>query len=355
MGALASDYINKATNNPSYVGTGAFTAPPAPTPTTGLGVANSNAWAGVGSVSSTVANSVGSFIGKRNPYLFGVKTAYDITTALNNEVNSGTSPNGNTENADAMALGADVDSSVSQYVELLKYNQEYTRKLEEELEALKNNVTTTSGDTLPSVLVGNTKALVTTLGAFTTVFNEKFDTLNGALTGMLVYFNDLMNLKNEEIPLNIASLKYQSTISSGMLSPRDAEFQKNLSVKDYNDFQNSPVSGDVLSATNLSGLSPREIQVSKHSYDIEAKEYAKAPQTVKDWDENILADISPREARLVKDATVAIKTTDENNLELDTDDIDIVMPFDISSINGFTGCDSVYQALLDKYSGGGAS
>lgn len=71
----------------------------------------------------------------------------------------------------------------------------------------------------------------------------------------------------------------------------------------------------------------REIQVSKHSYDVEAKEYAKSPQTVKDWDENILADIShPVEARLVKDATMAIKQPDENNLELDAiNDIDIVL------------------------------
>lgn len=65
--------------------------------------------------------------------------------------------------------------------------QEYTKKLEDELEALKNAGShLLSGDTLPSVLeVGNTKALVTTLGSFTTVFNEKFDTLNGVLTACL--------------------------------------------------------------------------------------------------------------------------------------------------------------------------
>lgn len=98
-----------------------------------------------------------------------------------------------------------------------------------------------------------------------------------------------------------------------------------------------------------------DIKTQESGLKIDSMEYNRTSQTVKDWDENILADISPREARLVKDATMAIKTTDENNLELDTDDIDIVLPIDISSINGFTGCDSVYQALIDKYSSGGVS
>lgn len=350
MGALASDYINIATNNPSYVGKGSFTAPPAsPAPITGLNVAKEIAYAGAGKLGKTIL--------PRNPYLFGVKTAYDIALALDKEVNGEPNPNGTTSNADAMALGADVDASVSQYVDLLKYNQEYTKKLEDELEALKNGIGVQSGDTLPSVLVGNTKALVTTLGSFTTVFNEKFDTLNGALTGMLVYFNDLMTLKSEEIPLNIEAMKFQKSSMgivdnySGSITPREVEVMKNASLLDSLHFQKATVSSGILEAKNLSGLSPREIQVSKHSYDVEAKEYAKAPQSVKDWDENILADISPREARLVKDATVAIDTTDKINFELDTEDIDIVLPIDISRIYGYEKNSEIFQDLYSKFGG----
>lgn len=69
------------------MGKGAFTAPPALAPTNALGVANSNAWAGAGSVSSTVANSVGSYIVKRNPYLFGVKLSMILLLHWINEVN----------------------------------------------------------------------------------------------------------------------------------------------------------------------------------------------------------------------------------------------------------------------------
>ena len=88
-------------------------------------------------------------------------------------------------------------------------------------------------------------------------------------------------------------------------------------------FQTTPVPNSVLEADQVVGFTPLQIEASHRSFEVEAKVYAKTPQKVKDWDENELADIAPREARLVKDSVIAIETTDKNNFELDDEDMGV--------------------------------
>lgn len=250
-----------------------------------------------------------------------------------------------------------------------------------------------SGATLPSVLTQNTKSLVTSIGTLTSTFGQKFDVFNDYMYGLLQYMDiatsfmdksytlnkDLsdqakkdkeattevgdtkMTASEIEVQKNLAMMKnYQfktraldnsvleATNLLGM-TPLQIEASKNSYIVEANEFAKSPIETAILESDSVVGMSPREIEVSHRSNEVEARVYQRTPTTVKDIDENVLFDIAPREARLVNDSTMAIKTTDLNNDHLEQEDIDIVSPFDISSIYGFKDCDSVCKALIDQF------
>jgi len=199
------------------------------------------------------------------------------------------------------------------------------------------------GETLPNVLKSNTKSLVESVGTLTSTFASKFDYFNNYMYGLLQYMdiltgymNDANTLKQKQYDeAKKAKEDNAVTVGDKKMTPEEIEARKNYAMWQNYAFKTSPVSNAVLEADNVLGMTPLEIEASHRSFEVEAKVYAKNPQKVFDWDNNELADIPPREARLVKDATTAIKHTDENNFELDDEDLEIATPFDISSIFGY--------------------
>ena len=308
---VAVDYVSKSVNNVSYTGNGAVNK--IVVDTTGTVVKNVT--------SSTVANVTalrvaGSVLSRVNPYLFAAKTVYDIGSSIYDYLSED-------EKANLTPVEREAVNQVEEYAKNLDYQKQKTEDLKQKTEEISNSVTYEQGQSLPSVLTQNAKALTQSVNTLNSTMNEQMTLQNNYFQGLLIYLEQFLQLQTELAPLKIDAMNYQKNSAPA----------------------------HVLNATNVSGLSPRDIQVSKHSYDIEAKEYAKSPQTVKDWDENTLADIAPREARLVKDATVAKDTTDKINFELDADDIDIAMPIDISSVYGFESCSSITKEWIDKMGG----
>lgn len=310
---IAVDYVSKSVNNVSYTGNGAVNKIVADT--TGTVVKNVT--------SSTVANVTalrvgGSVLSRVNPYLFAAKTIYDIGSAAYEYLTED-------EKAELTPVEREAVNQVEEYAKNLDYQKQKTEDLKQKTDEISNSVTYEQGQSLPSVLTQNAKALTQSVNTLNSTMNEQMTLQNNNFQGLLIYLEQFLQLQTELAPLKIDAMNYQKNSAPA----------------------------HVLNATNVSGLSPRDIQVSKHSYDIEAKEYARSPQTVNDWDENTLADIAPREARLVKDATVAIKTTDENNFQLDDDDIDIASPIDISSVFGYDKNSDIFKDLYKNLGGQG--
>ncbi len=218
-----------------------------------------------------------------------------------------------------------------------------------------------SGETLPAVLTNNAKALVTSVNSLTSTLGEKFDYFNNYFYGLLTYMDIATGLMdktytlNKELADNAKKKEDDNTLQVGdsKMSPAEIEARKNLAMLKAYDFKNTPVDQSVLEADNVLGMTPLQIEASHRSFEVESKVYAKTPQKVKDWDENELADIAPREARLVKDATTAIKHTDENNFELDPEDVDLITPLDIKSVFGYNGDSGGLQELFKRLGGVG--
>lgn len=120
------------------------------------------------------------------------------------------------------------------------------------------------GETLPQVLTSNTTSLVNSINSFTSQFASKFDYY---FMGLLTYM-DLFVTHNEKqlelTELQKNKLKFEEKKDDNGITPREIVLTKDKAIIESLEFQKSTVSGGVLSATDVSGLSPREIQVSKY-------------------------------------------------------------------------------------------
>lgn len=244
----------------------------------------------------------------------------------------------------------------------LSYTYENQMNLDDFLTRQQEAMTPpTTGETLPAVLTKNTKELVTSVNKLNSTLGEKFDYFNNYMYGLLTYMDIATGLMDKTYALSKeladnAKKKDEDnslTVGDSKMSPAEIEARKNLAMLKAYDFKNTPVDQSILEADNVLGMSPLQIEASHRSFEVEAKVYAKTAQTVKDWDENVLADISPREARLVKDATIAIDTTDKINFVLDDEDVDLVTPLDIKTIFGYDGDSSTVQELFKRLGGVG--
>ncbi|ARU48315.1 hypothetical protein [Sulfurospirillum diekertiae] len=247
-----------------------------------------------------------------------------------------------------------------QEVENLKYTLENKIKLQEDLDRQKEAVTPpVVGETLPAVLKQNTKSLVESVGTLTSTFGSKFDVFNDYMYGLLKYmdiatgFMDKTYTLTKELADNAKKKEEDNTMQVGdsKMSPAEVEARKNLQMLKAYEFKNTPVSNQVLESDSVVGFTPLEIEASHRSFEVEAKVYAKTPTQVKDIDENVLFDMSPREASLVKNAVTAINQTDEKNLELDDYDIDLFSPIDISSIFGYDSSVDIMSEFITRMGG----
>ncbi|ATB68879.1 hypothetical protein SJPD1_0765 [Sulfurospirillum diekertiae] len=283
-----------------------------------------------------------------------------------------------------------------QEAENLKYTLENMGKLEDYLTRQQDAlVPPPSGATLPSVLTQNTKSLVTSIGTLTSTFGSKFDVFNDYMYGLLKYMDiatgfmdksytlnkdladqakkdkeattevgdtkmtaqEILNQKNLAMMKNyqfktsaLDNSVLEATNLSGM-TPLQIEASKNSYIAEANEFAKSPIETTILESDSVVGMSPREIEVSHRSNEVEARVYQRTPTTVKDIDENVLFDMAPREANLVKNAVTAINATDEKNFELDDEDQDIVSPTDISTCFGYESYAKMVDDLIKDYQG----
>jgi hypothetical protein len=85
---------------------------------------------------------------------------------------------------------------------------------------------------------------------------------------------------------------------------------------------------------------------------VESMQYNKTSQTVKDLDDNVIADLSPREASHIKNATVAKDTTDKINFELPDNLMDEINDnVDISSILGYDDGADIFREFYTRLGG----
>lgn len=255
-----------------------------------------------------------------------------------------------------------IDENLKAYVDNAQFTMQEMDELSDYLSRQQSSMTPpATGETLPSVLTKNAKELVTSVNTLTSTFGEKFDYLNNYMYGLMTYldiatgFMDKSYTLNKELADKAKKKEEDNTFQVGdsKMSPAEIEARKNLAMLKAYDFKNTPVSQTVLEAENVVGMTPLEIEASHRSFEVEAKVFAKTPQKVKDWDENELADISPREARLVKDATVAIDTTDKINFELDDEDVDNLVTENIRSIFGYADDSGAIKEMFSRLGGVG--
>jgi|GEM_PF-2032890 hypothetical protein len=308
---------------------------------------------------SAIANARGAFT--KNKVVVAISlldTAYNALSGLYNSLSGD----------DAQAAKAKMDELLSEK-QKLQYQQETDQLTMQKADELNDFLTRqqnamtppATGETLPAVLTRNAKELVTSVNKLNSTLGEKFDYFNNYFYGFLTYMDIATGLMdktytlNKELADNAKKKEDDNTLQVGdsKMSPAEIEARKNLAMLKAYDFKNTPVEQSVLEADNVLGMTPLQIEASHRSFEVEAKVYAKTPQKVKDWDENELADIAPREARLVKDATAAIKNTDENNFELDDEDVDLITPLDIKSVFGYDGDSATVQELFKRLGGVG--
>lgn len=252
--------------------------------------------------------------------------------------------------------GDDYDTVRSKLTELLnqkkqlelqkeagQVTQQKQDELEDYLKRQQDAVPANAGTNLLSVLTNNGKSLVTSIGTITSTFGEKFDTLNECMYSFLKYMDTVTTFMEKSYDLSKSNLdqakkEKEATTEVGdtKMTASEIEVQKNLAMMKNYQFKTSPVDQSVLESDSVVGMSPLQIEVSHRSNEVEARVYQRTPTQVKDIDENVLFDIAPREARLVKDATVAKDTTDKINFELDDEDVDLADPLDIKTIFGYS-------------------
>jgi len=255
-----------------------------------------------------------------------------------------------------------VDENFKNLAENAQLTMQQSDELEDYLSRMLDGIQMpSSGETLPSVLTSNTKSLVTSVNSLTSTFASKFDYFNNYMYGFLQYMDILTGYMNDANMLKqkqydeAKKAKEDNAVTVGdkKMTPEEIEARKNYAMWQNYAFKTSPVSNAVLEADNVLGMTPLEIEASHRSFEVESKVYAKTPQKVFDWDNNELADIPPREARLVKDATTAIKHTDENNFELDDEDVEIATPLEISSIFGYASDAEPLKEFFNRLGGQG--
>ncbi|AFL69762.1 hypothetical protein [Sulfurospirillum barnesii] len=369
MGAVAVDYVNQPSNNVKYVGNGAVKVP-APTVATPPISTNVSTVVNksVESVFGSNGKAGGKTIGRSNLLGLAVSLAapliYDYFT--DDEKASLTD-----SELQAVERYESLQKSYETQLAALKDLEEMNHKvLEKAPEVVATPFTAYSqGEALPTVLSNNSKALVKSVDSLASVnakgvgaIVEAVGVLSNSLSKELVNLNTTLKssllIQQQLLDISSATLQIEAqkfanpsvqvvATSLDKLSENVKPF--NASIVGVNNALDELVklkAVDNEQEKEHYALRSEEIELSK-----EAFEYNKTAQTVKDLDGNTIAKLEPREAELVKNAVVAVEKTDINNFELDEEDIDIVTPFDISSIYGYEHNSVIYENIIKGLGG----
>ena len=274
MGAvkLATDYITSPSNNASYVGSGAVKQ-----------VIQTATTSASGSLISSALGFAGRVATRFNPYIFAGSVLYDIGSSVINSLSK-----------EEKAQLSEPELVAYEHAENIAKNIDYTKQkneaLKEKVQTIDNSVVYEQGQSLPSVLSQNAKALTQSINTLTSTVSEQLGLLNNYMMAFAIYQQQFLDIKASEADLKIESM-----------------------------------------------------------------EFAKTAKTVKDLDGQEIASFSPREAELVKNATLAKDTTDEINFELPPEfDADLSSDkLDISSILGYDDGSDIYKEFFTRMGGVG--
>lgn len=349
MGALATDYWA----NSAGQGVGGKTVVPVNNPVYNPS-SSASPLGSLAAADTAIASSRGAYTPSK------VGTALALVTEAYNALSKYTDTVGD----DYATVRSKMDELIKQKTELeyQKQTNQTTMQKQDELNDYltrqQDAVTANAGTNLLSVLTNNGKSLVTSIGTITSTFNEKFDTLNECMYSFLKYMDTLTTTIQKSYDLSKgdsdqAKKDKEETIEVDdiKMTADEIRVQKDLAMMKNYQFKTSPVDQSVLESDSVVGMSPLQIEVSHRSNEVEARVYQRTPTQVKDIDENVLFNIAPREANLVKNSVVAINATDEKNFELDEDDLDILNPLDISSIFGYEKSSDIIEEYITKMGG----
>jgi len=276
MGAYAVDYVNTAVNNTTYVGSttsGAVNNSNYAGNTVSKTVSSATVASKAGTTAGTVLSVGGKILARANLWLTAAQLAYTVGSSIWDYFSK-----------DEIEQMTEAEKeTVQQYESMQKVaetQQQKTQDVKDQTKAVADSVSYQQGQTLPSVLSQNAKALTQSINALTVSFNEQFSLLNNYMMANVLYQQQFLDLKTAESDLKIESMTYNKT-----------------------------------------------------------------SQTIKDLDGNEVVNLAPRDASMVKNATVAKDTTDKINY--DVDDLLDDSPIDLSSIIGYEdGSDIMREYIL---------
>ena len=130
------------------------------------------------------------------------------------------------------------------------------KTVEQKNEEIASGVTYEQGQTLPSVLASNAKALTLSINSLTSAITEQLALLNNYMMGNLIYQQQFLDIKTEESAFNIDSMQYNRLTQTvydldgnalGKAAPRDLTTQKDAVVAiDHTDKINYELPNDLL-------------------------------------------------------------------------------------------------------------
>ena len=231
MGAYAYDYINTPSNNSNYAGSVVQKVASNSVPS----VASSVASATVATAKTAEGLTVGSAlrfgaksIFRLNPYLASASLLYDAYKFFTDD-----------EIAQLPEAEQQIAKEAQQYSKVVEAQQQKVDEIKQEIKNVSESVEYQQGQTLPSVLSQNAKALTLSVNALTATLSEQLSLMNNYMMANLIYQQQFLGIKAEESGLNVESMEYNKTSQSvsdfdgnfvRKLSPREAELTKNTVV-----------------------------------------------------------------------------------------------------------------------------
>lgn len=268
MGAvkLATDYITSPSNNTSYVGSGAVKQ-----------VIQTATTSASGSMISSALGVAGRVATRLNPYIFAGSVLYDVGSSIYQSLTSEEKEQLSEPERVAVEHAENIAKNID-------YTQQKNEALKEKVQTIDNSVVYEQGQSLPSVLSQNAKALTQSINTLTSTVSEQLGLLNNYMMAFAIYQQQFLDIKASEADLKIESM-----------------------------------------------------------------EFAKTAKTVKDLDGQEIASFAPREAELVKNATLAKDTTDKINFDIDDLIDEPNMP--IIDLGGYPLTSDIMEELIQKLRG----
>lgn len=295
MGAVAVDYVNKPSNNANYKGSGAVKAPTPPISATASSTVSTVSVGG--STLGKVLNFGKNVAGRANlvgMFVQGMDYINDKRKERLAEIEAEYAKLDETQQAEKEAL-----EQAMAYEKGAIAQEDKAQEVKQEAGAIADSVTYAQGQTLPSVLSQNSKALTQSLNTLTTTMNEQFALLNNYMMANLIVQGQFLELKTLESGLKVESMEYD---------------KENIKLKD------------------LEGNS------------------------IADPDNGLISTpLSPRDIRVIRDTTLAKDTTDKINFEI-PEELESELSsdlLDISDILGYPDGADIFKEYYSRLGGVG--